>query len=107
MNIAAPASRRASRPTELQTVGDHIRKRRRALRLIQREAAERIGVTESSVFNWESGVSSPDFRKMPAIIAFLGYNPVPEPTGEAERLVWQRRSMGISQREAAMGLVPT
>lgn len=58
-------------------------------------------MTECSVYNWENGVSTPDFRKLPGIIKFLGYNPVPEPAGEAERLVWQRRSMGISQKEAA------
>lgn len=58
-------------------------------------------MTECSVYNWENGVSSPDFRKLPAIIAFLGYNPVPEPTGAAERLVWERRARGLSQKEAA------
>ena len=55
-----------------------------------------------SIYNWENGVSTPDFRKLPAIIAFLGYNPVPKPPGAAERLVWQRRSMGLSQKEAGV-----
>jgi len=104
VSLATAEGCRSSRSRDLGAplaVGDHIRKRRLELRLLQREAAERIGVTESSVYNWENGVSSPDFRKLPAIIAFLGYNPVPEPKGEAERLVWQRRSMGLSQKEAA------
>jgi len=106
LNLVAPEVRGVARARETGapvTVGDHIRKRRLELMLLQREAAERIGVTECSVYNWENGVSSPDFRKLPAIIAFLGYNPVPEPTGEAERRVWQRRSLGLSQREAAVG----
>lgn len=54
--------------------------------------------TACSIFKWENGVSTPDFRKLPAIIAFLGYNLLPEPTGEAEQLVWERRSIGLSQR---------
>ena len=60
-------------------------------------------MTECSVYNWEHGVSTPYFRKLPAIISFLGYNPVPEPTREAERRVWARRSFGLSQREVAGG----
>ena len=45
---------------------------------------------------------------MAAIISFLGYNPVPEPNGEPEKLVWQRTSLGLSQEEAArqMGVDP-
>jgi transcriptional regulator with XRE-family HTH domain len=104
VDLVAPAVRGSAWGSETGapvTVGDHIRKRRLELRLLQREAAERIGVTACSVFNWENGVSTPDFRKLPAIIAFLGYNPVPEPTEEAERREWWRRSMGLSQKEAA------
>lgn len=107
VNLLAPEVRGGPRDRETGapvTVGDHIRKRRRELGLLQREAAERIGVTECSVYNWENGVSSPDFRKLPAIIAFLGYNPVPEPTDEAERRKWWRRSKGLSQREPAREL---
>ena len=104
LELMTPGERSTSKSREAgapATVGDHIRKRRRELGLLQREAAERIGVTECSVYNWENGVSSPDFRKLPKIIAFLGYNPVPEPTEEAERQEWKRRSMGLSQKEAA------
>ena len=36
-------------PTELNTVGDHIRRRRLGLRMLQREVAEQLGVGEPSV----------------------------------------------------------
>jgi DNA-binding XRE family transcriptional regulator len=36
-------------------VGEHIRKKRMDLGLLQREVAEIIGVTESSIWNWEHG----------------------------------------------------
>ena len=50
----------------------------------------------------------PGALHMAAIISFLGYNPVPEPNGEPEKLVWQRTSLGLSQEEAArqMGVDP-
>jgi len=41
-------------PVEPKTVGDHIRRKRLALKMLQRQIAERIGVHTSSVFNWES-----------------------------------------------------
>lgn len=46
---------------------------------------------------------------MPAIIEFLGYNPLPSANGLGEELVRQRTSLGLTQREAAarMGVDPT
>lgn len=38
-------------PTEPQSVGDHIRKRRLGLKMLQREVAEQIGVCDPSGFN--------------------------------------------------------
>lgn len=61
-------------PTQLNTVGDHIRKRRLGRKMLQKEVAEQLGVCEPSVYNWERNASSPEIRYMPAIIQFLGYN---------------------------------
>ena len=62
-------------PAELNTLGDHIRKRRLDLGLTQREVARKLGVTESTIWNWEANRSSRQLRFMPKIIAFLGYDP--------------------------------
>jgi len=96
-------------PTELKTIGDHIRRRRLEQKLLQREAAGLIGVSEGSIFAWEANTAAPELRYMPAIIGFIGYNPIPEPTTPSERLVWQRTSQGLSQKEAArtMGIDPS
>jgi site-specific DNA recombinase len=88
-------------PMEPKTIGDHIRKRRLSLKLLQRDVAERIGVDESTIHNWELNHSQADFRFMPAIIEFLGYNPLPEGTTWAERLVRHRTTLGLSQKAAA------
>ncbi|MBZ5626521.1 MAG: helix-turn-helix domain-containing protein [Acidobacteriia bacterium] len=88
-------------PTQLNTVGDHIRKRRLGLKMLQKEVAEQLGVCQPSVFNWERNASSPEIRHMPAIIDFLGYDPLPQAVTLAERLVRQRMSLGLSQKESA------
>ena len=41
---------------------------------------------------------------MPAIIRFLGYNPLPRPSAIGEQLVWRRTSLGISQKALAARL---
>jgi transcriptional regulator with XRE-family HTH domain len=88
-------------PTEPHTVGDHIRKRRLTLKMLQKEVGEQIGVDKTSIHNWETNVRSPEIRYMPAIIRFLGYNPLPETEGWGERLVRCRTTLGLTQREAA------
>jgi transcriptional regulator with XRE-family HTH domain len=91
-------------PTELNTVGDHIRRKRLDLKMLQREVAERIGVGETSVFTWEANASQPDLKYMPAVIRFLGYNPLPPATGWGGRLGRHRTSLGMTREEAAKRL---
>ena len=88
-------------PTEPKTVGDHIRRRRLGLKMLQREVAEQIGVVVASICNWEANESQPDFRWIPAVIRFLGYNPLPAAETTPERLVRHRTTLGLSQKETA------
>ncbi len=71
---------RNSPPEELNTIGDHLLRRRLALKLLQRQVAEQIGVDKTSITNWESNRTKPGLVYMPAIIRFLGYNPLPPAT---------------------------
>jgi len=88
-------------PTELRTIGDHIRRKRLTLKLTQEQVGEKLGVTEASVYNWESDDSKPSVEPMRAIIEFLGYNPLPAAKTLGERLVRHRTSLGLSQSESA------
>ena len=81
----------------------HIRRRRIGLKLLQ-NVAERLGVNKTSLFNWEANTSTPEIRYMPAIIEFLGYNPLPEATAWGARLVRYRTTLGMTQKEAAAHL---
>lgn len=88
-------------PLQLKTIGDHIRRRRLSMKLTQEQVGEKIGVTEASIYNWESDDSKPSVPHMPAIIEFLGYNPLPAATTMPERLLRHRTSRGLPQSEAA------
>lgn len=97
-------------PTQLRSVGDHIRKIRMDRGLHQREAAELIGTAEGSIWHWESGrVLEPDVRKMPAIIDFLGYMPFDDKQSFSDQLRAYRAIHGLTQKEAAheVGIDPT
>lgn len=84
-----------------KTIGDHIRRRRIDLKLIQLELGQHIGVHGLSITNWELNRTTPELKHIPAIIAFLGCNPLPCPTTLAERLVLHRRGRGWSQKRLA------
>jgi DNA-binding transcriptional regulator YiaG len=90
------------------TVGDHVRLRRRALGLTQREAAEVIGVTRDALARWEAEPREPDRRNMPGIVRFLGYDPQPAARTFAESIRRTRRTLGLNQPGIAKALgVPT
>ena len=86
---------------QLNTLGDHLLRRRLTQKLLQRQVAEQIGVDKTSIANWESNRTKPGFEYMPSIIRFLGYNPLPPADKWSERLVQCRTVLGISQKEAA------
>jgi len=85
-------------------LGEHVKKRRIDLRLLQREVAEQLGVDKFTVLNWERGKTSPDIRYYPAIIDFLGYNPLPRGETFQERLKSARLARGLSWRRLAQEL---
>lgn len=91
-------------PKELNTLGDHLRKRRLDLGLLQKEVAEKIGMDKTTYYNWENNRSIPRFQYMPGIIAFLTYCPYFGPKKIFERLVAYRKSRGVSQKVLAQNL---
>ncbi len=77
------------------TLGDHLRRRRRELGLYQKDVAAQIGVTTSTIWNWEHGWTI-DLRYIPGVIAFLGYNPIPCPDDTIEKLAWFKQVNGLT-----------
>jgi transcriptional regulator with XRE-family HTH domain len=92
--LGRPAS---TYPKELRTLGDHIRKRRLDLGLVQTDVAKRLGVTAFTVTNWERNHTVPAICLVPRLVGFLGYVPFEAATTLAERVRAYRALRGLSQ----------
>src|SRR5579872_7427924 len=57
-----------------KTLGEHLRKRRRDLGLLQREAAERMGIDVFTYLNWETDKTKPVDAQFVPIVRILGYD---------------------------------
>ena len=88
-------------PKQINSLGDHIRTRRLDLKLLQKQVADQISVHEQTITGWEGNATVPEVRHVPAIIRFLGYNPLPAASSLPERLATKRRALGLSQRKMA------
>jgi transcriptional regulator with XRE-family HTH domain len=99
--LRASKPKHAHYPKEINTLGDHILKRRLNLGLLQREVADQIGVDETTITHWERNTTTPPIRYIPAIIQFLGYDPLPPANSFSERLATARQALGLSQRKMA------
>ena len=99
--LKAPKPRSKAYPKEIKSLGDHIRKRRLDLGLLQEQAAAMIGVNKDTLRNWEGQRNSPALPAMPRVVRFLGYNPAPEAETLGGKLTRWRASRGISQEKLA------
>jgi transcriptional regulator with XRE-family HTH domain len=90
-------------PKQLKTLGDHIRKKRIVLGLLQRELATLLGVDPGSVNAWERNCRQPVLHRLPAIAAFIGHHfenaSAQAPLGL--RIAAKRRRLGLSQKALA------
>ncbi|MBI2618772.1 MAG: transcriptional regulator [Ignavibacteriales bacterium] len=101
-HIRLSAPKPSKLPTVLNTIGDHIRKRRLELGLLQREVADRLSVKVDTILNWEHNRTAPTLRCLPGVIAFLGYDPSDDnPRTLGEKLMKYGKSCGMSQKEMA------
>lgn len=89
-------------PRELNTLADHLRRRRLDLGLLQREVAQRLEVDKDYVYYWEKNRYSPSLHFIPRIIRFLGYMPYDTSAMTlGERIVTLRRYLGLRREELA------
>ncbi len=85
----------------LNTLGDHLKRRRLELRQFQKEVSLRLGVNEWTYHNWETNKNVPMVSMYPKIIEFLGYYPFPEPQTLGEHILGYRRRKGLSLKRMA------
>jgi DNA-binding transcriptional regulator YiaG len=99
--LTLKALRAKDYPEEPQTLGEHLKKRRRKLGLLQREAAERMGIQRDTYVNWEKDKTMPVASQFRPVVAFLGYDPMPVPVTVAERVHAKRRTLGATHSQIA------
>lgn len=85
-------------------LGEHLRKRRYELGLLQKDVARQMGVNQWTLIGWEQDRTVPSVRMLPKIIAFLGYDPFPQPATLGERIIAKRRALGIARKSLAREL---
>lgn len=101
IRVTLKSLRKKAYEFEPKTLGQHLFKRRLKLGLSQTQAAKALGVTSSTILNWEKGHTEPPIGAMPRVLRWLGYDPGVRPKSLPERLADRRRTMGWSIRVAA------
>jgi transcriptional regulator with XRE-family HTH domain len=91
-------------PSEVRTLGDHLRRRRLDLGLTQRILAGRWGVRSETIAAWELGRTKPGIRQVAKIVALIEGDPTVHPATLAGRLLAVRRRLGLTQAELAARL---
>lgn len=89
-----------SYPEKPVSIGDHIRKKRMELKLLQKDVAVICRVTEDCITNWEKNRTLPQIKFFPHIINFLGYLPFEvDKSTLAGKLKAHRYTNGLSQKQ--------
>lgn len=87
-----------------RTLGQHLRKRRLQLGLLQKEVANDLRIGLWTYITWETDKANPVISQWPGIIAFLGYDPHSKPNSLPEMLFCARRQRGLTLRQMAARL---
>jgi DNA-binding transcriptional regulator YiaG len=83
-------------------LGDHIFTRRLDLGLTRKHAATVLGTNGWTLKHWEENLKSRiEVRLYPAILSFLGYNPMPAATTRGEAIRRERVGRGWSRKHVA------
>lgn len=92
-------------PKSLQTIGEHLRKRRLDLKLFQKEVGKLMGVDTLTVSNWENNLTSPRLYLLPKVYHVLRYNPLQSnATTLGEKIEQYRIQKGLSLSKLAKEL---
>jgi transcriptional regulator with XRE-family HTH domain len=84
-----------------QTLGEHLKRARQLKGIRQKDAARILGVGHFTYMTWEKDQKVPFARYYPTIVAFVGYDALPAPVTEGERLKRERWLLGLTSQEMA------
>jgi transcriptional regulator with XRE-family HTH domain len=78
-------------------LGAHFHNQRLAKGQTQKEAAAVLGITPSTYSQWEDTQRSPCPRHWPAILSYLGYDPIcTSPVTVPEMIAFLQRHLGLT-----------
>jgi len=86
-------------PANPATLGEQIKKHRLELHWLQLDVAAKIGISPTSVSNWERGITSPSRRMTKRIREFLDYTP--KLVIKVQRRDFHCQTCGISNNSSA------
>lgn len=101
INVATGIDARPPKDSDSWTLGQHLRSRREELGVSRRSLAATLSACSNSVLNWERDRQIPEIQFWPAVIAFLGYDPLPAPANVVDRIEAQRRRLGWTYNQVA------
>jgi DNA-binding XRE family transcriptional regulator len=84
-----------------QSLGEHLKRARQLKGIHQKDAATLLGICHFTYMTWEKDQKRPFPRYYPAIIKWLGYNPLPEGTNKGQQMQRDRLTRGLTQEQAA------
>ena len=89
-------------PANPVTIGEHIRKKRQDDSRLQADIAKIIGVSVSTIWNWEHG-TSPNVKHVPSINKFLEYVPFDRPKNACnlQKLRYYKLINGLTIKQLA------
>ncbi|MFK7921862.1 MAG: helix-turn-helix domain-containing protein [Bacteroidia bacterium] len=85
-------------PKNLDTIGDHILRFRLDNNLRQKETVAQLGVSVTTLSNWERNQTTPKAMYWPKIISMLGYTPIISSYSPLKSI---RMRKGLSQKKLA------
>jgi transcriptional regulator with XRE-family HTH domain len=92
-------------PSNIQTMGQHLQHRRKALNLSKREIEQILKLRRKNYTRWEEDdMKRVSTRLLVRVVEFLGYCPMEDFSTEGQKLELYRRYAGLEQRELAASL---
>jgi transcriptional regulator with XRE-family HTH domain len=75
LDVSVPLPDKRLFPSELQSVGDHLRQARLSRKILIKDVMAALGISRETLRGWEGNQFEPHVGHFPAITRFLGYYP--------------------------------
>jgi transcriptional regulator with XRE-family HTH domain len=100
LDVSVPLPDKRAFPSQLQSVGDHLRQARLARGIQIKDVISELGISRETLRGWEGNQFEPHVSHYPAIIQFLGYNPFQFDTNTLSgKIKTYRYTCGLTQAQ--------